>query len=249
MAKELDEHVERTRRVRRRPQRRTSVPNGPGRIPALTRIADRPPQMLDRTTAGHWEGDLLVGRYGRSHLVTLVERHSRYLLVLPLPDARSSSVVATLIGAFAQLPAGMGRSDADLGPRHRDDPPSGVHRGERRAGVLLRCLLPLAAREQREHQRAAAAVLPEEDRPLTDHERHVDQRRRRTQSATTTSARVAESARGLQPCRRCDDCLRALPTRGQFSRAADRCATVINSILPLRVHLLSLAASSTQGRR
>lgn len=57
-------------------------------------------------TIGHWEGDLLVGRYGRSHLATLVERHSRYLLVLPLPDARSSSVIA----AFAHLPEGMARS-------------------------------------------------------------------------------------------------------------------------------------------
>jgi IS30 family transposase len=51
----------------------------------MTRIADRPPQVLDRTAAGHWEGDLVVRRYGRSHLVTVVERHSRYLLVLPLP--------------------------------------------------------------------------------------------------------------------------------------------------------------------
>jgi IS30 family transposase len=106
---ELTIHL-RTRRVRRRPQRRTSVSSGPGRIPAMAPIADRPVQVLDRTTPGHWEGDLLVGRYGRSHLVTLVERHSRYLLVLPLPDARSSSVTSALVAAFTQLPDGMARS-------------------------------------------------------------------------------------------------------------------------------------------
>jgi IS30 family transposase len=55
-------------------------------------------------------GDLLVRRYGRSHLITLVERHSRYLLVLPLPDARSSSVVAALTIAFGELPTTVRRS-------------------------------------------------------------------------------------------------------------------------------------------
>ena len=84
----------RTRRVRRRPQRRVKGPQGPGRIPQITKIAERPGQVLDRTEPGHWEGDLPVGRYGRRHLAALVGRHSRYLLVLPLPDARSSSVTA-----------------------------------------------------------------------------------------------------------------------------------------------------------
>jgi IS30 family transposase len=106
---ELTSHL-RTRRVRRRPKRRASVASGPGRIPAMTRIAERPVEVLDRKAPGHWEGDLLVGRYGRSHLVTLVERHSRYLLVLPLPDARSSSVITALVSAFRELPDGMARS-------------------------------------------------------------------------------------------------------------------------------------------
>ncbi len=100
----------RTRRVRRRPQRRMKGPQGPGRIPQMTKIAERSERVLDRSEPGHWEGDLIVGRYGRSHLVTLVERHSRYLLVLPLPDARSSSVIAALVTAFKQLPQGMART-------------------------------------------------------------------------------------------------------------------------------------------
>jgi len=52
----------------------------------------------------------LVGRYGRSHMVTLVERHSRYLLVLPLLDATTRTVVAALMAAFQQLPPTMRRS-------------------------------------------------------------------------------------------------------------------------------------------
>jgi len=76
----------------------------------MVRICDRPTDVLDRSNPGHWEGDLLVGRYGRSHLVTLVERHSRYLLALPLLNATSPHVVSTVAAAFAGLPERMRRS-------------------------------------------------------------------------------------------------------------------------------------------
>jgi IS30 family transposase len=52
---------------------------------------------------GHGEGDVLAGDYGRSHLVTLVERHSRYLIVLPLPNATSTIVVAELVISLGVL--------------------------------------------------------------------------------------------------------------------------------------------------
>jgi IS30 family transposase len=63
--------------------------------------------VLERAIPGHWEFDLLVGRYSRSHLVTLVERHSRYLLALALTDARTSTVVAALTATVQDLPAAM----------------------------------------------------------------------------------------------------------------------------------------------
>lgn len=101
----------RTRRVRRRPHRRAKCPGpGRGRIPAMVPISDRPEHIGDRSEPGHWEGDLLVGRFGRSHLVTLIERHNRYLMVLPVPDATSATVIAALIEAFTQLPAPLTRS-------------------------------------------------------------------------------------------------------------------------------------------
>ena len=98
------------RRVRRRPQRRVLPRSQSRRIPDMVPISQRPDSVLDRTVPGHWEGDLLVGRYGRSHMVTLVERHSRYLLVLPLLDATTLTVVAAVTAAFQQLPPTMRRS-------------------------------------------------------------------------------------------------------------------------------------------
>jgi IS30 family transposase len=97
----------RTRRVRRRPHRRVNASTESKQIPAMASIRDRPTEASDRRTPGHWEGDLLVGRYGRSHLVTLVERHSRYLLVLPVKDATSGTVITAVAKAFARLPETM----------------------------------------------------------------------------------------------------------------------------------------------
>jgi hypothetical protein len=71
------------------------------------RFARDRPTVLDRREPGHWEGDPLVGRYGRSHLVTLVERYSRYLLVLPIKNATTGTVITAVAEAFARLPDTM----------------------------------------------------------------------------------------------------------------------------------------------
>ena len=101
----------RTRRVHRRPQRRVSRPGtGRGRIPQMTPVSERPAAVDNRLEPGHWGGDLVVGRYGRSHLITLVERHSRCLVVIPIPNATSGTVIAELIAMFALLPETMRKS-------------------------------------------------------------------------------------------------------------------------------------------
>ena len=99
----------RTGRVRRRPQRRVGV--RPDRIPDLVPIARRPAEVADRVVPGYWEGDLVGGRRNLSYVGTLVERTSRYLVLLHLPDGGGSDgVLAALTAAMDRLPAELRRS-------------------------------------------------------------------------------------------------------------------------------------------
>jgi IS30 family transposase len=105
---QLSVHL-RTRRVARRPQRRLSL--GPPRIKDMTPIRVRPVEVSERRVLGHWEGDLIVGRHGRSHVGTMVERATRYAMLVHLPDgARTDSVIDALSEAVEQLPAVLRRS-------------------------------------------------------------------------------------------------------------------------------------------
>lgn len=70
----------------------------------MASISERLEAVLDRRVPGHWEGDLLVGRYGCSHLVTPVERHSRHLIVLPLLTPPTTTVVAAVTAAIQHRP-------------------------------------------------------------------------------------------------------------------------------------------------
>ena len=98
----------RTGRHARRPHGRIETR---GRIPDMVPIAQRPPEADDRRVPGHWEGDLLVGTQGRSFVVTLVERQTRYVLLARLGRDRSSEhVIAALKTRIAGLPAHLLRS-------------------------------------------------------------------------------------------------------------------------------------------
>lgn len=98
---ELTVHL-RTGRVRRRPQRRVLV--GPRRIADMRLIHTRPPEVEHRLEIGHWEGDLVVGQKGLSHIGTLVERHSRYVVLLHLPSSRTDDVIESLTATLSALP-------------------------------------------------------------------------------------------------------------------------------------------------
>jgi IS30 family transposase len=97
----------RTRRARRKPQGQRE---DRGRIRDMVMIADRPPEADDRRVPGHWEGDLLLGARGRSAIVTLVERHTRYVLLARLADQTSVHVTDVLAERIAQLPEHLLRS-------------------------------------------------------------------------------------------------------------------------------------------
>jgi IS30 family transposase len=91
----------RTGRARRRP-RRSSAGN---RIRDMVSISQRPAEVADRAVPGHWEGDLLVGKGNRSFIGTLVERHTRYVLLSYLGhDAGTETVTAKLAEQIVTLP-------------------------------------------------------------------------------------------------------------------------------------------------
>nr|WP_240477475.1 IS30 family transposase [Jiangella muralis] len=96
----------RARRRRRRADERATRFIDPG-----TLISQRPAEVADRQVAGHWEGDLIVGKGNRSAIGTLVDRTTRYVKLLHLPDGRGAEHVRdALVHAFADLPADLARS-------------------------------------------------------------------------------------------------------------------------------------------
>ena len=82
-----------------------------GRIKDMVMISERPPEVEDRAVPGHWEGDLVMGAGGRSAVGTLVERTTRFLLLLHLPDGKGAvEVEAAMRRAIATLPDELTKS-------------------------------------------------------------------------------------------------------------------------------------------
>jgi IS30 family transposase len=90
----------RTGRVKRRARQR---PENTGRIPDMVMISERPAEVDDRAVPGHWEGDLILGKDSRSAIGTLVERTTRFLLLLP-QGRTALSVEQAMRQAVATLP-------------------------------------------------------------------------------------------------------------------------------------------------
>ena len=100
----------RTGRTQRRSLKRTEH-SGTGRLREMVMISDRPAAASDRAIPGHWEGDLIVGKGGRSAIATLVERTSRYVTLVHLPHGRTAEHVrVALTRELSKLPAELRRT-------------------------------------------------------------------------------------------------------------------------------------------
>ena len=97
---------------RRRRRRRLLGLQRRGRLTAMRMIDERPAEVLDRVQAGHWEGDLIMGAGNRSAIGTLVERTTRFLILLPFSDgvATTEGVRQAITAALAELPSGLRRT-------------------------------------------------------------------------------------------------------------------------------------------
>jgi transposase, IS30 family len=108
-----DPAVALTRPARRRRRRRRLLGlQRRGRLTAMRMIAERPSNVLDRLQAGHWEGDLIMGAGNRSAIGTLVERSTRFVILLWFRDAIATAegVRQAIIDAFAGLPQRLRRT-------------------------------------------------------------------------------------------------------------------------------------------
>lgn len=106
LKKELRDHL-RTRRKMRRSKLATSAPRG-GIIDAIS-IRERPAEVEDRAVPGHWEGDLISGS-NNSHIATLVERHSRFVMLVKVKGKDTASVVSALSQQVRTLPSALRKS-------------------------------------------------------------------------------------------------------------------------------------------
>ncbi len=99
----------RTDRVQRVPHGSTRPKQA--RIAGMVTISERPAEATDRAVPGHWEGDLIIGRSGRSQIATLVERHSRFVMLARIPYDRCADRVATILSQrIGELPEQLRRS-------------------------------------------------------------------------------------------------------------------------------------------
>jgi len=102
LKKELVEHLRRTR-IMRRSRHHTQKTNDHGRILDTVSISERPATVEDRAVPGHWEGDLLLGS-ANSQIATLVERKTRYVMLVKVPNKDTKTVVNALIKHAHKLP-------------------------------------------------------------------------------------------------------------------------------------------------
>lgn len=105
LKKELVAHL-RSRRMMRRSKLSTTKGQPRGQIIDAVSIRERPAEVADRAVPGHWEGDLLTGSHN-SHIATLVERHSRFTILVQVGGKDTNSVITALTREVNKIPASL----------------------------------------------------------------------------------------------------------------------------------------------
>jgi IS30 family transposase len=108
LKKELQRHL-RTRRVARRSSKSSTAGQQRGQIVGGVSIRERPPEAEDRAVPGHWEGDLISGAKN-SHIATLVERHSRFTMLVKVEGKDTENVVSAVTKQVRALPRELRQS-------------------------------------------------------------------------------------------------------------------------------------------
>jgi len=183
----------------RRPRGKKSS-HGRGQIRKVVCIRERPTEADTRQVAGHGEGDLVFGARP-SAVATLVDRATRYAVVVALPDGnRADAVAAALIEHMGRLPTQLRRSLTwDRGSEMA------------RHAVITTALSmpvffcdphhpwqPMAARYQREHEPPAAPIPAQERRPVHVHPGRAQRHRRETQSPSASSTQLGNPSRSVR---------------------------------------------------
>jgi IS30 family transposase len=109
LRKELTQYLRSKRSIRRSPHHTASKGHGSGQISDGVSISERPASVEDRAVPGHWEGDLIVGSKN-SYIATLVERHTRYVMLVKVPNKKTETVINALIEHAHQLPTELYKS-------------------------------------------------------------------------------------------------------------------------------------------
>lgn len=108
LKKELVAHL-RSGRIMRKAQSASNTGQQRGQIKDAVSISERPPEAEDRAVPGHWEGDLISGARN-THIATLVERSSRFVMLVEVSDKDTETVVSALSQKIGQLPTEMMRT-------------------------------------------------------------------------------------------------------------------------------------------
>lgn len=111
LKKTLVEGLRRSHKYRHTQRQKEQDEEMRGKIKNMLSIDERPIEVADRTIPGHWEGDLIIGKYKRTAIATLVERTTRYTMLIPLPHGKGAlQVREALTLKLQQLPKHLAKT-------------------------------------------------------------------------------------------------------------------------------------------